>query len=69
MVMLNHDAHTKSTTEARSETWAEYGRGGPVFLPPRQLSPLARTLLSKPFAGERVTAYDDLWYLGRPQES
>ncbi len=43
-----------------------YGEGGPVFLPPRKLSPQAQALLSSPPEGDRVTAYDDIWYLGRP---
>lgn len=44
-----------------------YGDGGPVFVPSRKPSRLARTLLTGAGEGGRVTAYDDLWYAGRPR--
>ena len=56
---------TTASTAVRPERNA-YGEGGPVFLPSRKLSPLAQTLLSSPAEGDRVTAYDDIWYLVRP---
>jgi hypothetical protein len=43
-----------------------YGDGGPVFIPARKPSPLARTLLASAGDGARVTAYDEIWYAGRP---
>lgn len=42
-------------------------QGGPVFFPPRKPSPFAQALLAKSVEGSSVTAYDDLWYLGRPR--
>ncbi len=39
------------------------GEGGPIFLPRRKTSALAEALLA---TSERVTAYDDLWFAGRP---
>ena len=39
------------------------GEGGPVFLPRRKPSPLAQALLVE---ADRVTAYDDQWFAGRP---
>jgi len=44
-----------------------YGDGGPVFIPARKLSPLARTLLAGAGDGGRVTPYDEIWYTGRPR--
>ncbi len=41
------------------------GEGGPVFLPRRKPSAFARQLLARD-AAERVTAYDELWFAGRP---
>lgn len=35
--------------------------GGPVFLPHRRPSALARQLLSQPWEGERITPYDEQW--------
>ncbi len=40
------------------------GEGGPVFLPKRKPSALAQALLAS--APEQVTAYDDVWFAGRP---
>ncbi len=39
------------------------GEGGPVFFPRRKPSALARALLAQT---DRVTAYDELWFAGRP---
>ena len=39
------------------------GEGGPIFLPRRRPSAFTEKLLSE--AGH-VTAYDDLWFGGRP---
>ena len=44
-----------------------YGDGGPVFIPARKPSPLARALLAGAGEGGRVTAYDEIWYAGRPR--
>ena len=41
------------------------GEGGPVFLPRRKPSAFAEQLLASG-AAERVTAYDELWFAGRP---
>ena len=41
------------------------GEGGPVFLPRRRPSAFAQELLARD-AAERVTAYDELWFAGRP---
>ena len=41
------------------------GDGGPVFLPRRKPSAMAETLLACADA-EQVTAYDDVWFAGRP---
>ena len=57
---------TQTTSPATRGERSPYGDGGPVFLPPRKLSPQAQALLSSPAEGERVTAYDDIWYQGRP---
>ena len=43
-----------------------HAQGGPVFLPRRKPSALAETLLSYAAETERVTAYDEQWFLGRP---
>jgi hypothetical protein len=64
MVLIMNDEPRAAGTEPRSD-----GQGGPVFLPPRQLSPVARAILSTPAENERVTAYDELWYRGRPQRA
>ena len=42
------------------------GEGGPVFLPRRKPSAIARALLAQGAESERVTAYDELWFAGRP---
>ncbi len=72
MVMCSKDAPRAATPPAAEGNGARrrngYGDGGPVFVPSRELSPLARALLSSP-ADERVTAYDEIWYLGRPQQA
>ncbi len=39
-------------------------QGGPVFVPRRKPSALAEALLAED--GERVTAYDETWFAGRP---
>ncbi len=66
--MSTRDTDTTQTagSSAVRRDRSAYGEGGPVFLPPRKLSPLAQNLLSSPAEGDRVTAYDDIWYLGRP---
>ena len=65
MVSRKKEATQTTSPAVRGEP-SSYGDGGPVFLPPRKLSPLAQALLSSPAEGDRVTAYDDIWYRGRP---
>lgn len=74
MVMCSKDAprSARSATAGNghgARHGSDYGDGGPVFVPSRELSPMAQALLSAPAGDERVTAYDELWYLGRPQQA
>ena len=71
MVMILKDVTETKTAPSHNngKEPGAYGDGGPVFLPPRKLSPLAQTLLAEPVEGDRVTAYDDLWYQRRPQQA
>lgn len=62
MIICEKDEPRSVAAERRS-----LGRGGPVFLPPRKLSPIARAILSTPAETERLTAYDERWYLGRDE--
>ncbi len=41
-------------------------QGGPVFLPRRRVSSLAKALMNQAATPDRITAYDELWYAGRP---
>lgn len=65
MVICEKDESRTAAAEPRRVS----GQGGPVFLPPKKLSPIASAILSTPLETERVTAYDELWYLGRPQRA
>ncbi len=47
----------------RGKARRKLGEGGPVFLPRRKPSAFTEALLAQV---ERVTAYDDLWFAGRP---
>lgn len=72
MLMCSKDAPRSPRSPAAgngARPGSDYGDGGPVFVPSRELSPMARALLSAPAGDERVTAYDELWYLGRPQQA
>lgn len=40
--------------------------GGPVFPRRRRLSAAARRILETPLENERITAYDEIWFTGRP---
>ena len=42
------------------------GEGGPVFLPRRRPSAMAEALLAQAMEVGGVTAYDDVWFAGRP---
>ncbi len=66
MVTRKKEARRTTAPPVVQRERSVYGEGGPVFLPPRKLSPQAQALLSSPTEGDRVTAYDDIWYLGRP---
>ncbi len=50
-------------TEAQDGKRRKLGEGGPVFFPRRKPSALAEQLLAQ---ADQVTAYDDLWFAGRP---
>lgn len=53
------------TAVANGET--RPAQGGPVFLPRRKPSALAQTLLAYAASGtQRLTPYDEEWFLGRP---
>jgi hypothetical protein len=54
------------TTPGEQQTSNGQRGGGPVFLPRRHSSALAHALLSQPWHEERVTPYDEQWFLGRP---
>lgn len=58
---------TGRSTGRYSPRRAPTGQGGPVFLPPRKPSPLARALIAS-IAGvdNRVTAYDGSGSTSRP---
>jgi hypothetical protein len=49
----------------RGERRRRLGEGGPVFLTRRKPSAFAEQLLARD-AAEPVTAYDELWFAGRP---
>ena len=54
------------STDRRHGHRSRLGEGGPVFLPRRKPSAIAEALVAgAPDAGP-VTAYDDLWFAGRP---
>lgn len=54
---------TASTGQRRK---LEERTGGPVFPRRRRLSAAARQILEVPLETERVTAYDEIWFAGRP---
>ncbi len=60
----NDNSVRKNGTGARrGKARRKLGEGGPVFLPRRKPSAFTEALL---VATDRVTAYDDLWFAGRP---
>lgn len=69
MVMCVKETPPRTSTPERQGDSQQrgYGDGGPVFIPARKPSPLARTLLSSAGEGGRVTPYDEIWYTGRPR--
>ncbi|MCP3957480.1 MAG: hypothetical protein GY719_06475 [bacterium] len=42
------------------------GEGGPVFLPRRKPSAITEAIMADAVDGDRVTAFDEIWYAGRP---
>ena len=54
------------STTSRTDRRSRFGEGGPVFLPRRKPSAIAETLLAYTTDAGQVTAYDDLWFAGRP---
>lgn len=56
---------TRGASEGRGRR-VEDRRGGPVFPVRRPLSAAARQILEAPLDTERVTAYDKIWFTGRP---
>lgn len=71
MVICRKEAKSngvREETAERRERTAATRQGGPVFLPPRRPSAFATSLLADdPLAAGRVTAYDEIWYTGRPR--
>ncbi len=54
----------QSTPEsARNSARRKLGEGGPIFFPRRKPSAFAEAMLAQ---ADRVTAYDDAWFAGRP---
>ena len=69
MVMCRKPSTThnsRSTSRPRRDD-TPLGKGGPVILPPRRPSAMALALMAPSAEGNSVTAYDDLWYVGRPR--
>jgi len=60
----NGKVEPRKAPESVAGRRSRLGEGGPVFLPKRKPSPLAETLLAA--TAEPVTAYDDVWFAGRP---
>ncbi len=56
-------AERRNEDARRAQAPRKLGEGGPVFLPRRKPSALGEALLA---ATDRVTAYDDIWFAGRP---
>lgn len=55
----------ETASTARRRTLDERN-GGPVFPQRRRLSAAARRILETPLENERITAYDEIWFAGRP---
>jgi len=66
MVMIQAGSHSVS----QSSQTASPPEAGPVFVPSRRPSAFARRLLEESTgnaaADDAVTAYDELWFAGRP---
>ncbi len=56
-------AQSRGSGARRGSVKRKLGEGGPIFLPRRRPSAFAEKLLAEV---DRVTAYDDLWFAGRP---
>ncbi len=56
-------AERRGEDARRSQAPRRLGEGGPVFLPRRKTSALCEALVA---ATDRVTAYDEIWFAGRP---
>ncbi len=69
MVVCKRDSNgrrePRPAPESVNDRRSRLGEGGPVFLPKRKPSALAETLLAD-IDRESVTAYDDVWFAGRP---
>ncbi len=57
------EAAVGQSNSERPEKGRKLGEGGPIFFPRRKPSALAERLLAQT---DRVTAYDELWFAGRP---
>lgn len=63
MVMIQ----TGSRKQSASTDVQDSHQAGPVFVPPRRPSAFARQLIQESAGtGDAVTAYDELWFAGRP---
>ncbi|MDA8017012.1 MAG: hypothetical protein MPN21_06135 [Thermoanaerobaculia bacterium] len=63
MVLIQAGTHSHTNTIDRPTT----PEAGPVFVPPRRPSAFARSLLEETAeTDDAVTAYDELWFAGRP---
>lgn len=58
-------SHPRAADGGRSRRTAE--QGGPVFLPRRKPSALVEAMMALPDELDRITAYDEQWYAGRPR--
>ncbi len=58
-----HASQQGESSAKRGNRSRKLGEGGPIFFPRRKPSALAEQMLAQT---DRVTAYDDLWFAGRP---
>ncbi len=59
----NRKPRHRTPKSGQIKTRRKLGEGGPVFRPRRKPSAFAEALLAQV---DRVTAYDDAWFAGRP---
>lgn len=63
MVMIQAGSHAHSATSDMDSK----PQAGPVFVPSRRPSAFARQLMEQTVeTDDAVTAYDELWFTGRP---